>query len=1008
MDERQPAGGVDHEVKKLAFFIYGLFVFLPLVRAESPEEKLKVKLPPVVIVGEETLRAEALGRIPLPTLITTVQRETPPLEVVELGREAERVMERPSPTVRSPGCAYSTALGTSVARVIEGIEALYKRGLYLYVRGEREAARATFRKVLEKYPKSLYASMALYWLGEMDLEEGHEEEALRHFERLWKEYPASPYEDYALQSGAWILMKNRRYGEALEVVRKLKEAVPRSPLVDNAYLLEAYIRVLQGDPEGAEAAALSLLKRGRKFLAEGLYLHSLSLFAMGRYEEASKAIAKFLKDYPGHPLREGGLYIAGWVHWACGNLEGAARAFSSYLKGHPKGRWEGPVRWGLIKAFLGLDREKEAREVLKGLLSSPVATPWAGEGLYELARFLISRGREAEALPILERITKEYRQRGLLQRAYLLMGEVLSRRGEYLRAAKCFGKATEGKETLSLYAMLNEALALYHAGKASQAVDIWRDLLKRLPQTHPLRERAVFFLGRGYLALDKPAEALSAFRELPRDSDLFRKGLLALGWYHFHKGHWREAARWALRAGGPRGEFLRALALFNAKDYREALKLFRLLERSEGLEEEVLRRALFYEGLCHYKLEEFAKAASRFEELIRRWPQAPTVPEALYWWGWSLLRMGRWKNAEKLFLKVATEFPSHPLAPKAWLKVGDCRYNRGEYDRAVFAYLKVKNAYPQADCVPDAYWGIVLSYYNAGKEERFKLWADQFIKTHPRHPLAANVLLLLGSHHEAKGNLASAEVCYRKVIEQFPGTPGVEEARLRLAQLLQGMGRAPEALKVLGEVGKLPYRWKALEERATICLALGRKEEAKGYLWELVEQASEDFAFRAALKGAEVLGTEATELLRTVLRRFPGSARSFEVSLKLGELYQKAGRHEEAFQWFSQAAEEAPTEGIKAKCELKMASALIGMGRTDEALEQALKVLYLHPEEKEAGALALLMAAEIYRARGEGAKAEQACRRALKLSRDEEVLRKAKDICGAKRTGTTGRRSKVR
>ena len=38
-------------------------------------------------------------------------------------------------------------------------------------------------------------------------------------------------------------------------------------------------------------------------------------------------------------------------------------------------------------------------------------------------------------------------------------------------------------------------------------------------------------------------------------------------------------ARWALRAGGPRGEFLRALALFNAKDYREALKLFRLRKK---------------------------------------------------------------------------------------------------------------------------------------------------------------------------------------------------------------------------------------------------------------------------------------------------------------------------------------------------------------------------------------------------------------------------------------------
>ena len=102
-----------------------LSLLLPLAQAESPkEEELRVKLPPVVIVGEETLKAEALGRVPLPTLITTVHRERPPLEVGELGREAEKTLERPSPTVRSPGCAYSTAVTATVAQVIKGIAVL--------------------------------------------------------------------------------------------------------------------------------------------------------------------------------------------------------------------------------------------------------------------------------------------------------------------------------------------------------------------------------------------------------------------------------------------------------------------------------------------------------------------------------------------------------------------------------------------------------------------------------------------------------------------------------------------------------------------------------------------------------------------------------------------------------------------------------------------------------------------------------------------------------------------
>jgi len=972
-----------------------LSLLLPLAQAESPkEEELRVKLPPVVIVGEETLKAEALGRVPLPTLITTVHRERPPLEVGELGKEAEKTLERPSPTVRSPGCAYSTAVTATVAQVIKGIEALYKRGLYLYAKGDRAGARRTFDKLLQRYPKSLYASMALYWMGEIALEEGRSDEALEYFRRVSRDYPGSPYEDYALQSEAWILMERGRYGEALEDLRKLREATPRSPLVENSYLAEAYAKLLQGHIEEAYRATGPLLKEGGRFRAEGLYLRALCLFSLGRYEEAARLIGAFLKEDPSHPLTEGALFLEGWASWASGDPEGAVKAFQQYLKGYPRGRWRGPVMWGLIKALLNLGRVEEAKGALSRLLSGPEASSWGGEGLYEVARFSVSEGEDEEALEALRQIVQRYPQQDLLQRAYLLMGEVLSRRGELIEAAGCFQRAREGRPELGAYALLNEGLALYHAGKPAEAVRLWREFLSIVSPDSPLRERGLFFLGQGLLDLDRPKEAWSSFQGLPRGSELFRKALLSMGWYHFREGHWVEAGHWALRAGGPEGEFLRALVLFNLKEYRRALGLFRALRRSEDLPEDLSKRSFFYEGLCLYKLDDFSKASSLFREFLEAFPQDPLSPKALFWWGWSLLRLGHFREAEARFLRVAEGWPDNPLALKAWLKVGDCRYNLGEYDRAVLAYLRVKNRWPEDPSVPDAYWGIILSYYSAGKEERFRLWSDQLIRRYPKHPLAINVLLLLGEYYERKGEGKEAEGCYRKVLEAFPSSPGAEEARLKLAHLLEGAGKTSEALSVLAEVRRPPYRWKALYRMGRIHLSEGKRDLALRDLRELVEKASEDFAYQGALKAAEAFGGEAVGLLRRALERFPEARGAWKVLVKLGEKLLEAGRTEEALLAFQRAAARAPTEGLKARCELKVASILMKEDREEEALGQALRVLYLYPEEKEAGALALLIAAEIYKARGEGKKARQACRKALRLSAEEEVARRAKEICG--------------
>ncbi len=976
-------------MKRLKALLFVTFLLWPLslLPQQVPEAKLKVKLPPLLFVGEETLKAELKGKVSLPSFLPPVQRQRPTLRVVDVDRGLADVIERPSPRPKSPGCAYSTAVGASVARILKGVEARYKRGLYLYLKGERGKAKRAFEGVVQGHPKTLYASMSLYWLGEMAIEEGRLEEALGLFGEILEHYAGSPYEDYAYQAAAWILMEENRWDEALRILERFRKEIPQSPLVGVAQLWEALISAKRGDWERCLQVAHELRERGG-FKDEALYLMGLSSFSLGCHQDAVEFLKTFLVQNPEHPLREGALCLLGLAKLALGDLQGARGILESYLSTYPQGAWSGTVRAGLVRVLLDMGREGEARDQIEALRS--VSPLWYGEALFDYALFLLGRD-EGKALGVLREILEGHPKGDLYQRANYLMGEILARRCHYPEAARAFREASRGSGELALYASINLGLALLHAGDPSEAVRIWKGLLDRLGGKPLLRDRVRFFLGNGYLALGDPKGALGHLRTI-EDPQLRKKGFLALAWYYFERERWGIASQWALKAGGGEGKLIRGLCLFNLKAYDEALGVLRELEEVEG-GEELKKRAIFYEGLCLYKLGRFLEAAGKLEEFAKAFPDDPLLPQALYWRGWALSRAGRWEEAEIPFLKLASEYPKHPLAPEAWLRVGDARYNRGLYDSAVLAYLKVKVLYPSSRLLPDAFWGIILSYFGAGKEERFLLWADHFIRTYPDHPLAERVMLLLGEYYEGKGKVEEAKRYYRRIAEAFPAS---DEAKVHLGRLLGKEGALEEALRVLKEVKGKPHVWEALMEMAELSFRADRKE-ASLYLSRLVYDAPEEFALRAALFADRVLKGEATTYLLAVLGRFPHSESAPLLMVKLGEHCLEEGKQEEALGWFLKASRQSRQDAFRARCELKVAEVLLRMDRRSEALEQALKVLYLYPKQEEEKALALLLAAEIYRVQGEPERWRQACRRALELSGSKEVLKKAEEVCPRER-----------
>lgn len=68
----------------------------------------------------------------------------------------------------------------------------------------------------------------------------------------------------------------------------------------------------------------------------------------------------------------------------------------------------------------------------------------------------------------------------------------------------------------------------------------------------------------------------------------------------------------------------------------------------------------FYIGNFYYKQGRFQAAASRFEELLEKFPKDPDEDKTLYFLGKSYLEFEQWDKAEAAFTKIVTEYRKSP------------------------------------------------------------------------------------------------------------------------------------------------------------------------------------------------------------------------------------------------------------------------------------------------------------------------------------------------------------
>jgi len=204
----------------------------------------------------------------------------------------------------------------------------------------------------------------------------------------------------------------------------------------------------------------------------------------------------------------------------------------------------------------------------------------------------------------------------------------------------------------------------------------------------------------------------------------------------------------------------------------------------------------------------------------------PIYPFTLMRQGSVALQQAQYDQALKLFEEAATLQPKNATV---FNMIGLCHFRKQEYPEALKAFTKSLELVPTFSDARNNRGAtyLAMGQYSLAEVDFLAVLADN---TYPHH---WEVYYNLGMTYLRRGNVAAAQDAFVKAITS---SAPVYNAYLRLAEIDEQLGDPEAAIRELQEARlKFPERVEAPLALGRLLIRLGRKEEARQYLQEVID-----------------------------------------------------------------------------------------------------------------------------------------------------------------------------
>jgi TolA-binding protein len=537
-------------------------------------------------------------------------------------------------------------------------DALFGIGISSQGLDDREAARATYEELLERFPDDAIAPRAWAQLARMHYEEGNLEQARDIYQSvLESDGDAQQRNSINMELG----ITQRRLGDTAAAIEAFGAVDPSFPHWSKTQieLAQLYTSVGEGD-RAQQVLDLTLAKdaggelSGRLHHMKGKLLYDERHFSPAIEEFGMSLSLAQDADILGSSLFSRGAcyYELARTQDDAGDTSVARTSYKASMedmqallqKDVPANMRDGAFRTlGAVMIRLGLARDAAQyyQELIDGSDDPQQGATFLmllTELYYDMRDFTRAEtvARRLLTLDFEDENSAGYYRR---ERAYSIIGNSLLEQKKYVAAADIFASGLERYPSSGESANMafSVALARFSGGEYEPALEGFKAYLEGFPNDRNSIH------GQYYLAHSH--QVLTQFEDAGRE-------FTELGERHPDSNYEEEA--------------------------------------------------LFLAGENHYNWRDFVASAVAYQKLLAKYPRGKYAGPATYALAWSFFEQEMMEEGVDAMQTLVRDYPESEFAAKAQFTVGDFHYNLREYEQALAAYSDLLDQYPDSEEAPPA------------------------------------------------------------------------------------------------------------------------------------------------------------------------------------------------------------------------------------------------------------------------------------------------------------------
>jgi tetratricopeptide (TPR) repeat protein len=448
------------------------------------------------------------------------------------------------------------------------------------------------------------------------------------------------------------------------------------------------------DPALASDAANDFFQRGKN-LYDSAQTATDATNRQELYLRAAGILSDYIVEFPNHPNTEMAWWYLGNSYYQSGHADDGKRCFSTLLNRYGKGKWAAAAAYTLAADHYNKAEYAFAAPMFERYAANAAKPEERPRGNYFAGNCYRQLGRDRQAIASFKSVVEDPAGSAFAPQAKVALGHLALNAGKLLEALEQFEEVITAPHAAKIRgeAALQAALTATKLDRTDLA-ERYLALIMQTPGMEDFRADAQTAIMGNHFAKKEYKDVISVFRS---------SSTKAAGD--------KEAARLMLVARSH----------MRLKQPKEALGLFREVERLVKPETDIAFQASYYRLLCFFDIEgrHLPDQVDAFLQLYRKArPEDPRIHTALMMKAETLFSNKKVAEAAQVYSEVSASIVSEKNRPGLLYQRGWCLAEAGDHQGAIRSLSEFITRYPKDSRIPSALAKRAKAYANSAEPQK--------------------------------------------------------------------------------------------------------------------------------------------------------------------------------------------------------------------------------------------------------------------------------------------------